>query len=116
SLFTQAPYLTNVGSRNYSANLKSVAKTRRTLKLMDSGDFSVDARMLFVRSSDAGYRHFVDLLNRPEGSLPKKFKEEIQCIERFDLLSPSEQFLGFEKNWTEGRVELVLHPSSANED
>jgi hypothetical protein len=58
------------------------------------------------------------VLEQSESSLPDLFRQEIQSIERFDVLTPEEQIPAFTKeweNWTEGRVELVLHPSKYSE-
>ena len=119
-IFSLVRELTNVGSRNYRIATNEVAKTNRIEKLikkqLESQIFDTTGRMVFIRSTDAGFRRLLTILDQAESSLPKPFKEEIQRIERFNLLRADEQILGIPDNWTEGRVELVLHPSRHSEN
>ncbi len=115
-VFGIVPDLENVGSRNYRASTADVAQTKRVKKLLEKHIRDTTGRMVFVRSNDAGFRRLLSVLDRAENSLPKPFREEIQRIERFDLLSATEQLLGFDPRWKEGRVEVVLHPSRHSED
>ncbi len=108
--------LENVGSRNYRLPTAEVAPTKRVKKQLEQHIRDVTGRMIFVRSNDAGFRRLLNVLEQSEGALPKPFREEIQRIEKFDLLGANEQLLGFEPGWTEGRVEVVLHPSRHSEE
>lgn len=108
--------LENVGSRNYRLPAREVAATRRIKKQIEQHIHEVTGRMVFVRSNDAGFRRLLRMLDQSEASLPRPFREEIQRIEKFDLLAPGEQLLGFDSEWKEGRVEVVLHPSRHTED
>ena len=116
ALFEEVPELTNIGSRNYRVSTGSVAKTRRTEKKADAGQETLEGRMIFVRSSPAGYERLLDRLDASEGSLTQQFRNEIRRVEQFNTLSVNEQVLGFGPKWREGRVELVLHPSKAVPD
>jgi hypothetical protein len=51
------------------------------------------------------------VLDASEHQLLGEFRGDIQRIEKFDLLDITEQLLGFDPDWKEGRVEIVLHPS-----
>ncbi len=108
--------LENVGSRNYSSPTTEVAQTKRIKKQLEQHIRDVTGRMVFVRSNDAGFRRLLNILDRSENEVPKPFREEIQSIEKFDLLGADEQLLGFEPRWKEGRVEVVLHPSRHSEE
>ncbi len=107
--------LENVGSRNFRLPTAEVAQTKRMKKHLEQHIHEVTGRMVFVRSNDAGFRRLLNALDQSEGTLPRPFREEIQRIEKFDLLGAHEQLLGFEPGWTEGRVEVVLHPSRHSE-
>ena len=108
--------LENVGSRNFRLPTAEVAQTKRMKKQLEQHIREVTGRMVFVRSNDAGFRRLLNVLDQSEGALPKPFREEIQRIEKFDLLGANEQLLGFDSGWKEGRVEVVLHPSRHSED
>lgn len=116
AIFEEVPELHSVGSRTYRTPVADVAQTKRMAKKLDKKEREVDARLVFVQSTPKGFERFVNQLNRPESSIPKKFREEIQRVERFDMLSADEQLTGFAPDWKEGRVELVLHPSRHAQD
>lgn len=111
NIFNEVPELRSVGSRTYHTPISEVAQTGRIEKQIDKEVTDIDGRLVFVQSTPSGFERFISQLDRAESSLPKKFCEEIQRIERFDALSVDEQLVGFSPKWTEGRAELVLHPS-----
>ena len=104
-----------MGSRNYRVALAAVAQTKRVTKQTEENIREVSGRLVFVRSDDAGFRRLLRALDVPERTLSREFRESIQRVEKFDLLSSAEQLLGFPDDWNEGRVELVLHPSRHSE-
>jgi len=112
-IFGAVRELENIGSRSYRLPTKNVAPTKRTKKMLEDRIEEVTGRMVFVRSDDQGFRRLLALLDRPERELDAIFKTDIQRIERFDLLSGDEQLQAFDSwpNWSEGRVELILHPT-----
>lgn len=116
ALFAYIRELENVGSRNYKIATERVAKTTRIKKHLEKHILEVTGRLVFVRSSDAGFRRLLHALDASERNLPTAFRDDIQKIEKFDLLDPLEQLLGFGSDWNEGRVEIVLHPSSCSEE
>ncbi|MGC3990844.1 MAG: S8 family peptidase [Chthoniobacteraceae bacterium] len=115
-IFGRIRDLENVGSRNYRIPTADVARTKRVKKQLEQHIREVTGRLVFVRSNDAGFRRLLRSLDEAERALPSAFREEIQCIERFDLLGANEQLLGFNPDWKEGRVEVVLHPSLHSEE
>ncbi len=128
AIFNAIPELANVGSRNYNVPVDTIAQTTRIQKHRQKQDakelkaqlqdqvLNVTGRLVFVRSDDAGFKRLLQLLDTPERSLPQTFRQSVQEIEAFDLLSSKEQILGFAENWLEGRVEIILHPSCHNEE
>lgn len=118
-IFGRVPELTNVGSRNYRVAADRVAETRRMRKKIAARIPEVIGRLVFVRSDDAGFRRFLQVLDTPESELNQQFCREIQTIEDFNLLRPEEQLFAFDHAWPawqEGRVELVLHPSRHSQE
>jgi hypothetical protein len=111
ALFEEVPDLQNVGSRNYHIGTGEVAKTKRIQKKAQDGTEKVDGRLIFIRSSPAGFQRLLDRLDAPSSVLTHQFRDEIRRVEQFNSLSNDEQILGFEPKWREGRAELVLHPS-----
>jgi hypothetical protein len=93
-----------------------VAQTKRIKKQLEHLIQDVTGRLIFIRSNDAGFRRFIRTLDLPERELPPEFKQDIQRVERFDVLTAAEQLLGFDADWTVGRVEIVLHPSRYSQD
>lgn len=116
SLFVEVPELRNVGSRNWVAKAADVAQTERIKKQRQQGVTQTNGRLLFVQGVEAGFRRLLRTLDLNPRVLKKKFIEDIQKIETFDLLSPEERILGFDNNWKKGRVELALHPSMQGSD
>jgi len=128
AIFKIVPELSNVGSRNYTVSATSIAQTERIQKQQRAQKdkqlreqvqeevFNVTGRLVFVRSDDAGFKRLLQVLDEPENSLSQDFRQGIQKIEAFDLLSATEQILGFTDDWKEGRVEIVLHPSRHSEE
>ena len=110
-IFSLVPDLGNVGSRSYTLPTREVAQTNRIKKQLEKHVQNVTGRIVFVRGNDAGFRRLLSVLDRSERELNKEFRNEIQSIEKFDLLSPTEQLLGFDPNWKEGRVEIIIHPT-----
>jgi hypothetical protein len=117
SLFIEVPDLKKVGSRNWRPFLDDVAQTQRVLK-QKAGRRNVVGlgRLIFVQGVAEGFNRFLGKLDIAPRLLTEEFREDIQKIERVDLLTREEQLQGFGPDWKSGRVELVLHPSRAGQD
>jgi len=114
-IFYRVPNIKNLGSRIWKAPLEHVKKTDRTTSALESGKRQAESRMIFVRGTEHGYRQLIQELNQPLSSLSKAFQQDIQKIERFDILDAFERLQGFE-DWVEGRVELVFHPTRSSRE
>jgi hypothetical protein len=110
-IFETVRDLENVGSRNYRVAAADVAQTQRIKKQVEQHILEATGRLVFVRSNDAGFRRLLRALDTSEQQLLSEFREDVQRIEKFNLLDVTEQLLGFDADWKEGRVEVVLHPS-----
>jgi hypothetical protein len=116
SVFAEVPELRNVGSRNWRVSTGKVAQTNRIKKQRAKGLGQTVGRLLFVEGVDSGFRRLLHILDLSPRVLKKKFMEDIQKIEAFNLLTPEERLLGFASDWKSGRVELTLHPSQGGND
>jgi len=117
-IFAEVPELENVGSRNYRVAAGEIARTARVKRQLEKEITEVTGRLVFVRSSDAGFRRLLTVLDQSERSLTDAFRKEIQTFEKFNMLSQEEQLSAFAQDyadWQEGRVEIVLHPSRHSE-
>lgn len=115
-IFAKIPALRSVGSRTYRAPVEDVAQSKRIAKQVEKKVTEVSGRLIFVQSSPAGFEQFSRELDAPESAIPKGFRDDIRRIERFDTLRAEEQISGFNADWTEGRVELIFHPSRARDN
>ena len=84
-IFQQITGLEKVGSRSYPQPVDQVAKTKKTQRAIEKEQTALPGRLVFVSGSERGFQELVRKLDRAESSVLKKFQEEIQCIERFDL-------------------------------
>jgi|GEM_PF-471903 len=117
-IFAEVPELENVGSRNYRIAADKIAKTARVKRQLEKEISEMTGRLVFVRSSEAGFRRLLTVLDKSERSVKEAFRKEIQTFEKFNLLSQEEQLSAFIQSyegWQEGRVEIVLHPSKQSE-
>ena len=69
-------------------------------------------RLVFVRGNPQAFRQLQKVLDGAESGLTNEFKNDIRRVEHFDMLRERKQIMGFESTWKEGRVEIVLHPST----
>jgi hypothetical protein len=67
-------------------------------------------KLFFVRTTTAGLNELESKLSRDETSATKGFVYDVRKIKSFDTLESVEQILGIPDDWSEGRLEAVLHP------
>lgn len=89
--------LVEIGSRIWKKDIQT-----ETGPQMECG------KLIFVKTNEAGIRKFKQKLNGTV--LPDNFKRDIRKLTTINLLEGSEQVLGFDKDWTKGRIEAVIHP------
>ncbi len=107
-----------VGSRVFRQKIAGTPESAKTKKAIDDGHEFINSRLVFLQGEEEGFQKLLSRLERSTGAHTKKFKETIQAIEQINLLTPEEKLAGFETDteWSEGRVELVLHPSHYGDD
>ena len=62
-IFSVVRDLDNVGSRNYKVGAKDVAQTKRIKKQLEKQIEELTGRLVFVRSTDAGFRRLLRTLD-----------------------------------------------------
>jgi hypothetical protein len=85
-IFETVRDLENVGSRNYRVAAAEVAQTQRIKKQVEQHILEATGRLVFVRSNDAGFRRLLRALDSSEQQLLSEFREDVQRIEKFNLL------------------------------
>jgi hypothetical protein len=70
------------------------------------------AKLYFIRTDDAGIHYLHDTLESGLKDSYEKWRNQIGSIHSLDLLSSDEKIMGFSDDWTDGTVEIVLHPRS----
>ncbi len=86
------------------------------MKLVGGRKYTVDSivdtkgKLYFVRASDSDLEELKNKLTSDIKDHIKKWKNQICTIKSIDLLRPDEKVLGFDNSWTEGTVEVVIHP------
>ena len=103
-LDTQKFGLQEIGSRVWRESITVTAGNEEEKQSKLSG------KLFFVRSTESGLDRLEQQLNRRQGSLTQKFTNDIRKLSSIDILTTSEQILGFSDNWQSGRLEAVLHP------
>ncbi|YCM46796.1 S8 family peptidase (plasmid) [Verrucomicrobiaceae bacterium 227] len=109
--------LTNIGSRAFIQPLKNLP-SKQSQKYAKKDDGDPKSRLIFLRGKHEDLKELDRQLDAAESRHTDAFKNEIRSIEAITLLTPEEKIAAFalEKDWKEGRVELVLHPSSFGKD
>lgn len=68
---------------------------------------SSNSKMFFCRTKQTYLDKAFEKIDNPSSN---NFKEDLQKVEKIDLLNFEEIVQGFGEDWSEGRVEFVLHP------
>jgi len=76
----------------------------------DENGIEETGKLFFIRTTTRGLDVLEDKLNQDEISVTKGFAYDVRKIRSLDTLESEEQILGIPNEWTEGRLEAVLHP------
>ena len=71
---------------------------------------SKTSKMYFIRTTEGSLEKLESRLNSRQSSLTKGFVEDVRKISSLGLLDSDDQILGMSGDWTEGKLEAVLHP------
>ncbi|MEY2640857.1 MAG: hypothetical protein RL150_250 [Candidatus Parcubacteria bacterium] len=67
-------------------------------------------KLFFVRTTERGLNELEQKISQEEAFVTKGFAYDVRTIKSVDTLESEEQILGIPSDWTEGRLEAVLHP------
>ena len=79
---------------------------RKYRKDLDSGK----AKLYFMRASDEELNTLKLNLGTSRKDHVKSWRNQICTISTIDLLRPDEKVMGFDDDWKDGKVEIILHP------
>ncbi|WP_083932172.1 S8 family peptidase [Cohnella laeviribosi] len=105
--FLAKSYTPNTLFREF--NIENVG-SRRWLYPEEGTETIQYSKMHFVKSTIQNLSRIEHYLDRSETSLTESFRKDVQKIEEISLLTPEEIVVGFDDDWTNGKVEMVLHP------
>lgn len=92
------------------------------MKLVGGRRYAIDqkeklkGKLYFMRASNDDLEKLKNNLTSDIKDHVKKWQNQICTIRSIDLLRPDEKVLGFDDSWTEGTVEVVIHPLGIDRD
>ncbi|MBP6924138.1 MAG: S8 family peptidase [Candidatus Pacebacteria bacterium] len=106
--FDKAGAITEVGSRKWTEDLET--DEDQALKTTREG------KLLFIRSNQETLTGFVNSLKNGGVTFNETLQNEMRTVEEINLLTPQERLQGFDNEWVEGQVEVVIHPFETDGD
>jgi len=103
SIISSVEEMKLVGGRKYAINEFGT----------DEDDIQT-AKLYFVKTTAEGIENLKSLLEEGKRDDVKAWREQICSLRSMDLLTPNEKIMGFDEEWAEGSVEIVLHPTGNN--
>lgn len=82
----------------------------RKYAFIDQDGEKKNAKLYFVKTKNAGIEKLEHTLRLGTKDSVDRFRNQIQCVKKIDLLSREEKIQGLSKEWSQGAVEIVLHP------
>lgn len=74
-------------------------------------DFESDkAKLYFMRASDKELDTLKQNFSTSKKDNLKSWRSQVCIISSIDLLRPDEKVMGFDDDWKDGKVEIILHP------
>ncbi len=106
SVLTASDEMEVIGGRRYKIGNAQPQKDGDAADAEEQPEF---AKLYFLRTTSKGIVDFENAL-RSGSNASDAWRNEVMSIRSFDLLEPNEKVLGFDAEWKEGLVEVVLHP------
>ncbi|MDF9841946.1 MULTISPECIES: S8 family peptidase [unclassified Paenibacillus] len=97
-------------------NVENVGSRRWFYSENDESNQVNYSKMHFIKATQENLTKLEELLDQNEVATKEAFKKDIQKIEDISLLSPEEIIVGFDDNWEQGKVEMILHPFEGDTD
>lgn len=93
---------------------QSIISASEDLELIGGRKYQIDedtsAKLYFVKATNSGLQELHSVLKSGKKDNVKSWRNQICSLRKIDFLESDEKILGFEDNWNEGTVEIVLHP------
>lgn len=86
-----------------------------SMRLVGGRKYAIDSngqkgKLYFMRADDEGIEKLKDKLSTSQKDQVKSWRNQLCTIKSIDLLNPEEKIMGFSDEWSEGSVEVVIHP------
>lgn len=96
--------------------MKLIGGRKYTTKelVSDEEEIQETAKLYFVRTTSEGVSELKTLLEDGKRDEVKTWRQQICSLKSLDLLAPNEKIMGFDDEWADGSVEIVLHPTGEN--
>lgn len=100
---------------------QSIISVSNHLELIGGRKYQIDedtsAKLYFVKATNSGLQELHTILKSGQKDNIKSWRNQICSLRKIDFLDSEDKILGFEDDWNEGTVEIVLHPlkDSTNE-
>lgn len=99
-------------AKSYVPN--SIVYASKDMEIVGGRQYKIDedtnAKLYFVKTSTNGINELYNVVKSGTNENNETWKNQVCSLRTVDLLHPDEKVLGFESTWTEGCVEIVLHP------
>lgn len=93
---------------------ETIISAVQDMKIIGGRQYSIDdethAKLYFVKTTLNSVRELQNILKNGEKDDIQTWQHQVQSLHSVDLLSPNEKVLGFDDEWFEGSIEVVLHP------
>lgn len=97
---------------------ETIVSAVQDMKIVGGRQYSIDAetraKLYFVKTTLNSISELQNILKKGEKDDIKIWRNQVRSIHSIDLLSPNEKVLGFDDEWNEGSIEVVLHPLGDN--
>ncbi len=93
---------------------QSIVAISDNLDLVGGRKYKIDedtsAKLYFVKTTNPGLSDLYNTLLYGKKDDVATWRNQICSLRKIDFLNPKEKILGFDDDWNEGSIEIVLHP------
>jgi hypothetical protein len=100
------------GSLLLTEDMKIIGGRRYVCTNNDAQEES--AKLYFIKTKDFGIQKLKRTLELGTKDSIESWQNQIRSIKNINLLTGDEKAQGFSKDWTEGKIEIILHPIQKN--
>lgn len=96
----------------------SIISASEEMRIVGGRQYSIDeettAKLYFVKTTSKALSRLYDVVQSGSKDHVESWQQQVRSLHSVDLLTQNEKILGFEEEWAEGTVEVVLHPIGDN--